>query len=230
MTEKIVNLVVVAHPDDEILGFGGAGAKLAARGEIVQPIILCGSVDARTQRPHDDELAEDIRTANQTVGFAQPLLGNFPNIRINTVPHLELVQFIEEQVVAYRPTRIFTHHPSDLNDDHNMVSRSCMAASRLFQRRADIPALRSLHFMEILSSTDWAFPDERRPFQPNEFVEINEHLETKIAALHCYRKVMRDFPHSRSVETVTGLAALRGSQCGLGYAEAFQTVFSTQLN
>jgi len=39
---KKLNLVVVAHPDDEILGFGAAGNKLAQKGEIVQPIILVG--------------------------------------------------------------------------------------------------------------------------------------------------------------------------------------------
>jgi N-acetylglucosamine malate deacetylase 1 len=44
-----VNLVIVAHPDDEILGYGAAGAKLVAAGEVVQPVILCGNVDARTQ-------------------------------------------------------------------------------------------------------------------------------------------------------------------------------------
>ena len=58
-----VNLVVVAHPDDEILGFGATGAKLVAAGEIVQPIILCGNVDARTQRPTDERLMADIAAA-----------------------------------------------------------------------------------------------------------------------------------------------------------------------
>ena len=40
----MVSLIVVAHPDDEILGFGGTGAKLVQKGEIIQPIILCGNV------------------------------------------------------------------------------------------------------------------------------------------------------------------------------------------
>ena len=39
-----------------------------------------------------------------------------------------------------------------------------------------------------------------------------------------YRGVMRPYPHPRSVEYITGLAAMRGSQWGCNYAEAFQVV------
>ncbi|WP_067675599.1 PIG-L deacetylase family protein [Tsuneonella dongtanensis] len=225
-----VNLVVAAHPDDEILGFGATGAKLAARGETIQPVLLCGHVDARTQRPSDAELAADIVDACRTVGFAQPVLGDFPNIRLNTVPHIELVQFLETQIAAFAPDRIFTHHPGDLNDDHRQVAAACFAATRLFQRRSDLARVRSLHCMEIPSATDWSFPTLGPAFEANEYVGIDDTLDTKLAALACYRKVMRPFPHPRSEEAIRGLAAVRGAECGLGHAEAFQTVFSTWMD
>jgi LmbE family N-acetylglucosaminyl deacetylase len=225
-----VNLVIVSHPDDEILGLGGAGARLAAAGETVQPVILCGSVDARTKRPTDDELFADMSEANRRVGFRQPVLGAFPNIRMNTIDHLSLVQFIEAQVLEFQPHRIFTHHPSDLNDDHKQVCRAAMAAGRLFQRRADVRPLEELLLMEVPSATDWSFPGAGDgTFEPNCFVEIGAFLDLKIEALGCYRNVMRPFPHPRSPEALRGLAAVRGAQSGLGYAEAFQTVFRTNL-
>ena len=37
-------LIVVAHPDDEILGFGGAGSYYSKKGDIILPLILCGEV------------------------------------------------------------------------------------------------------------------------------------------------------------------------------------------
>ena len=225
----MVNLIVVSHPDDEILGFGAAGAALAAAGEKIVPVIISGAVDARTQRPTDEQLHSDIRAANRVVGFEEPVLGAFPNIRMNTVGHLDLVQFIEAQIAAFKPTRIFTHHPGDLNDDHACVARACLAASRLGQRTSDVPMVQSVHYMEILSSTDWAFPTNTLPFQPNLFIEVEGTLEKKIEALSCYRHVMRDFPHPRSREVLTGLAAYRGGQSGLRYAEAFQTVFQRGL-
>ena len=86
----MLNLVVVAHPDDEILGFGAAGAKLVKQGEIVQPIILCGNVDVRHKKPTDEELYRDMCKANNILGFNEPVLGSFPNIRMNNVDHIEI--------------------------------------------------------------------------------------------------------------------------------------------
>ncbi len=224
-----MNLIVVAHPDDEILGFGGVGARLASLGEIVQPVVLSGKVDVRTQRPSDEQLIADMKAANQVVGFQSPVLGSFPNIRMNLVPHLEIVQFIEAQIAEFQPTRIFTHHPADLNNDHDQVSRGCLAASRLFQRRSDIRPLRSILLGEIPSSTDWSFGGIGAPFTPNTYVGIEDFLDRKIEALGCYTNVMRPFPHPRSPEVLRGLAAVRGGESGLRYAEAFQTVFNTEL-
>ena len=222
----MLNLVVVAHPDDEILGFGAAGAKLSSAGELVQPVILCGNVDVRFKRPEDAELYSNILSANRVVGFENPVLGSFPNIRMNNVDHLEIVQFIEQQILKFKPERIFTHHPNDLNDDHVQVSRACLAASRLYQRRSEVPALKALSFMEIPSSTDWGYDFDGRGFMPNHYIEIADEIELKLQALSCYKDVMRDFPHPRSVEAITGLAAYRGAQSNQSYAEAFQTIFA----
>ncbi|MBR8842453.1 PIG-L deacetylase family protein [Pseudoalteromonas sp. JC3] len=223
------NLVVVAHPDDEVLGFGATGAKLVSQGETVQPIILCGNVDVRTHRPSDSELNDDMLEANRILGFNTPILGGLPNIRMNNVDHVEIVQFIEKQILAFKPKRIFTHHPADLNDDHLQVSRACLAASRYYQRRNDIPPLKSLCYMEVLSSTDWGFEATGDMFKANLYVEVTEFIEKKLQALAAYRNVMRDFPHPRSAEVVKGLAAYRGGQSGQIYSEAFQNIFQQEL-
>jgi LmbE family N-acetylglucosaminyl deacetylase len=221
-------LIVVAHPDDEVLGCGATAAALSEAGHEVYCTILCGEADARRHRPQDEELKADTLDALTTVGIEPATPGSFPNIRLNTVPHLELVQFIESAIVETGATTIFTHHPNDLNDDHLHTSRACQAAARLFQRREGVPRLRSLYFMEILSSTDWAFPGVNDAFRPDTFFEIGRSgLERKLEALAAYRGVMRDYPHPRSREALEGLAALRGGQAGMAYAEAFQTAFNT---
>lgn len=167
----------------------------------------------------------DMERAQAVLGFGAPVMGQFPNIRMNTVPHIELVRFIEDAIVATGAQVIFTHHPSDLNDDHVQTSRACMAAARLSQRRSDVAPLKKLYFMEILSSTEWAIASVGDGFKADTFVEAGDWMEAKLKALAAYRGVMRPFPHPRSQEVVKGLAAYRGGQAGLNFAEAFQTAF-----
>jgi LmbE family N-acetylglucosaminyl deacetylase len=220
-------LIVVAHPDDEVLGCGATGAALAHAGHPVRACFLAGRAEARGSRPDGTGLADDTLAAQRELGFGPPIVGAFPNIRLNTVPHIELVQFIENAIREHQPQLLFTHHPRDLNDDHVCTARACMAAARLFQRHADVPPLRRMYFMEILSSTDWAFAGNGAGFDPDTFVAAGPWLERKLAALRAYRGVMRPFPHPRSEEIVRGLAAYRGGQGGVDHAEAFQSALAS---
>lgn len=219
-------LIVVAHPDDEVLGCGATGGALAAAGVSVRACMMCANADARGARPTDADLLADTQRAQRVLGFGEPILGSFPNIRLNTVAHLELVQFIEKAILETGATTVFTHHPGDINDDHLQTARACLAAVRLFQRRSGVPRLRHLYYMEILSSTDWSFPGTGTRFEADTFFEAGAHVDRKIEALRAYRGVVRDFPHPRSEEIVRSLAAYRGGQSGLRHAEAFQTAFT----
>ena len=93
-------LVVVAHPDDEVLGCGGTVASLAARGQDVRSCILSGCAEARSARPNTVTLHDNIKSAHNTLKIKNEVLGDFPNIQFNTVPHLELVRFIESAIVS----------------------------------------------------------------------------------------------------------------------------------
>lgn len=218
-------LVVVAHPDDESLGCGGTLKILADRGHHTEVMFLSGHVSARERRAADDELTADILRAQEALGVKHVRRGDFPNIRMNTVDHLDLVRFIEQGMRDSEADWVFTHHPYDLNDDHRQTSVAAQAAARMSQRGNGGVPLKGLAFMEIPSSTDWQFGSTGRAFEPNAFVEIGgEGLAIKKTACEAYRHVMRPFPHPRSDEVITGMAALRGGQAGARYAEAFQLV------
>ena len=219
-------LVVAAHPDDEVLGFGATAATLAATGREVGSCIVAGNAEARGSRPDTSKLQADTAAASHALGMAEPIVGSFPNIRLNAVPHLDLVEFIEAAIVATGATVVVTHHPSDVNDDHTQVSRACQAAARLPQRRPEMTSVDVLLFMEILSSTEWRAAGAAPPFDPGMYVEVGEAgVAAKLEALSRYEGVMRPYPHPRSEEAVRSLAALRGSESGLDYAEAFQIGF-----
>ena len=220
-----VILSVTAHPDDEVLGFGASAVKWSKKGYKIVNCILSGEADARTFRPELEELKKQTAEAQRIMNCEPPVLYTLPNIKFNTIPHLEIVQLIEEVIQQIKPDFVFTHHPNDLNNDHYHTSIACQAAIRLFQRKP-VKAIKGFFFMEILSSTDWAFPVGNNIFNPNTFVEVGEkNIEIKLKALAAYKGVMRPFPHPRSREVVKGLAAYRGGQAGMQYAESFQCVF-----
>ena len=222
----MIYLTVTAHPDDEILGFGGSAYVLTKQGHIVFNLILSGQVNARVNKPENSVLNEHSFEAQKIVGAQEPIFGSFPNIEFNTVPHLEIVQFIEKYIEILTPDIVLTHHPNDLNNDHFHVSIACQAAVRLFQRK-QLKAIKGFYFMEIPSSTDWAFSFGGQQFKPDTFIEIKEvGLKMKLKALEAYEGVMRPYPHPRSNEVIRAFSVLRGSQVGRNLCESFQTAFN----
>ena len=85
--------------------------------------------------------------------------------------------------------------------------------------------VRGLWYMEVPSCTEWKINSAMVTFNPNCYVEVGkEGVDAKVKALSMCRGVMRPYPHPRSAEFIEGLAAYRGGQWGLMYAEAFEVV------
>ena len=220
-------LFVVAHPDDEALGAGATINKLAKEGHKIAVVTMANHAAARAHI--SATLQDDQAKAFEIIGVQKSYVGDFPNIQMNITPHLKLVQFIESAIEDWKAEVIYTHHPSDTNNDHVVTSYAAQAASRLFQRKPGIPRLKQFIYMEVPSSTEWSFDSSSNRFTPNMFVEIGkEGVDVKLKALSAYAGVMRPYPHPRSEEAIRGLAAYRGVQAGVEYAEAFEGVFRSE--
>ncbi len=219
-------LAVVAHPDDEILGCGATFKKLADQGHRVVSCVLCSEAEARVDKPSREKLATVGERAARIVGISEWIGLKFPNIRFNTVPHLEMVKAIEDVIRRVQPDWIFTHHPNDMNVDHRVSYEATTAAAMLPQRLSSDLAptmVRRVYLFEILSSTDWA-PPLGEAFRPNSFFDVASTFEAKLKALDAFEGALKPFPHSRSRENVRNLANLRGAQAGFELAEAFTLI------
>jgi len=224
----MVNLFVVAHPDDEVLGAGAMIYDLSKKHDV--HVIVLNSVDTTRYLNEAGKLIDDLNKSDKLLGVKKTYLFNYEDSEFHRASHRKMVQDIENVIHKIKPDFIFTHHPGDVNTDHHWTSYACQEAARAFQRgRGYDYRLSGLFFMEVQSSTDWHLNPCADPFAPNYFVEISkEGLDKKIKALEIYENVIRPAPHPRSHESLRALPVLRGSQSGFLLAEAFQAVFITK--
>lgn len=221
-------LFVVAHPDDEVLGAGGLIYNLVKAGKRVRVCYMCSDAKARNTTSNIVSIRDQAINSMKVLGVSKVdlVFGEFDNIKMNVVPHLDIVKFIESVIIDYKPNVVVTHFPDDLNSDHKITSECCDEAIRYFQRNNSDFSIDKYMYMEVLSSTDWV---TRKQFAPNIFYEINEDgLEKKIEALKNYDSAIRDFPHPRSEINIKALATTRGCQSGLFLAESFMIAFEKE--
>jgi N-acetylglucosamine malate deacetylase 1 len=215
-------LVIAAHPDDETLGCGGTMARFAQEGKAVHVAFVADGVGARRANGllEPETLAAHRLAATNAcavLGALPPRFGDFPDNKLDTVPLLEIVQYIEGLISTCRPDTILTHHCGDLNIDHQLVHRAVVTACR---PQAGHPVT-TLLFFETPSSTEWQSPGTGPAFMPNWFVDITGTLDNKIQAAQCYESELRPWPHPRSVLGIEHLACWRGATVGADAAEAF---------
>ncbi len=212
-------LTVAAHPDDETLGAGGTMAWHAARGDTVWVIVLADGASSRHNKV--DQHAECARRACDTLGVERLVMVGLPDQRLDTLSLLDVLTPIEEVIDELQPDVVLTHFMGDVNEDHRLVARATMVATRPVP---GTPVARVCAF-EIPSSTDWAPPIPGSVFAPNLFVDVSSTLDVKLTAMKSYAEAyvseVRPFPHPRSLEALTAYAHRHGAASGLLAAEAF---------
>lgn len=224
MTKRV--LIIAAHPDDEILGCGGAMARHVKAGDMVSTVIVAEGLTSRDETRDADgrkeelsDLADTARKANAIVGVDDVTLVGLPDNRLDSLDRLDLVKVVEKQVQRVRPSIIYTHHRGDVNIDHNCLHAAVVTACRPMPGGHRVERLL---FYEVASSTEWQTPASERGFEPNWFVDIEATLALKLEALKAYDSEMRDWPHARSVKALEYLARWRGANIGVEAAEAFE--------
>lgn len=214
-------LVIAAHPDDELLGAGGALIKHRLAGDSVHALILGAGVLSRVQgsAADRDTLRNESSAAHKVVGFSTATFGDFPDNEYDTISLLKITKYVEDGIRTVKPHVVYTHHEHDLNIDHRITFQAVLTASR----PCNTDAPESLYTFETLSSTEWQSKGAHQ-FCPSTYVDVSEVLLEKQKALACYKSEMRQHPHSRSLEGVKILAQFRGLESGLALAEAFHLV------
>lgn len=224
-------LVVVAHPDDEILACGATIAGLSAAGHECYTLILgegkTSRLDSRDKEMVSDELDElssEIKEANALIGVKKVFTCNFPDNRFDNVDLLDIIKEIEKIKVLVQPEIIYTHHSGDMNIDHQITHQAVLTATRPMAGEC----VKKIYACEVPSATEWNSYSHESVFIPNVFVDVSKTIDVKIDAMNKYKSELREFPHPRSLEYIKKLAEVNGAKVGLKYSENFRLVRSVE--
>lgn len=214
--------MIAAHPDDETLGMGGTIAKLVAAGTHVTVAIVTDGSSA--QHPTNIEARQrrnlQMRDALAILGVQDLIHGTFPDMRLDTIAHIEINNWL---TTVFRQTlcdTVFTHHHGDVNRDHSRIFESTLVAAR------PLPGQRVKRVFSyfVNSSSEWGSIIPNAAFLPTVFVDITETIEIKLSALNAYVDEIRPPPHPRNPDAARARARTLGSEAGVDYAEAFSLV------
>jgi N-acetylglucosamine malate deacetylase 1 len=163
-----------------------------------------------------NERKKASQSVRNLLGINEIFQFDYPDNEMDRVSLIEVVKDIENICNKIRPTIVLTHFDGDLNIDHQIVQRATLTACRPGPKSK----VRMILGFEVLSSTEWAFSNATR-FNPNYYVDITGHINTKVEALSIYKMEMRDSPNSISIYNSKNLAAFRGNTVCVDFAEAF---------
>lgn len=226
-------MVVVAHPDDELLGLGATMHKLIHHTEVTTHVVILGEgltarSDERDVEKWKEELKkhrEDIKAAQKEIGYHSVSIYDFPDNRFDTVALLDIIKVVEKEKSNFNPDIIFTHHGGDVNIDHQRTFESVITACRPMSHEIT----KTIITFETPSGTEWRASTDPRHFIPNLYVEVSEEdIDAKINGMEKYRFEKRDYPHPRSPEALKVHARNVGVTVGCYYAEPFCIVRSIQ--
>ena len=214
-------LIVVAHPDDEILGVGGAARLHVNNGDQVSVLILGKGAAARENISSGafDRLRTETKNAAKIIGFSRVETLDFPDNRFDSIALLDIVRAVEKTLEKTCPKVVYTHHGGDVNVDHQCCFKAVMTACR--PCNAYCP--QKILSFETLSSTEWQLEKNHR-FHPNVYVDIGKVIMDKVKAMEAYESEIRSWPHPRSGQGIKILANYRGLEAGLEYAEGLELV------
>ena len=217
--KKLKHMVVIApHPDDETLGAGGTIARFAAVGVEVSVLIVSGHLPPLYPPAAFETTRREAQEAVAIMGAARVEFLEIPATYVHQKPVAEVNGAIARFVRDANAEWVLLPFP-DRHIDHRTIFDASVVACRPVHPSAP----RTVLAYETLSETHWNVGGIEPAFIPDFYVDISDHIETKVAALKAYASQVHETP-SRSIDACRALAKFRGSQNGCEFAEAFKVV------
>jgi LmbE family N-acetylglucosaminyl deacetylase len=221
MEEKLSILAVVAHPDDMEILCGGTMAKFSKLGHKVNVCHVCDGGKGSKSHNSGELITIRHKEAMESAKLikAETLWAGIPDgeVVLNLDNRIKIIDIIRKS----RPDLILTHSPGDYHVDHINTGKLVFEAIYL----ADLPLFKTknreteklpfLYYMETLGSSN---------FVPEEYVDITDTIDIKIEMMLKMGSQLgwlKEMHNCDAAEYIKTVAAFRGYQSGVKYAEAF---------
>ena len=195
-------------------------ARLVAEGHQVTAAVMTRGWEPLFPESQVEQVRAEARAANGLLGVDVTFV-DLPVTRLNLMPEHELNAALDALVSEQRPDWVFLPHPGDRHEDHRQLFDAALVALRPVRGRDHV---RRIWCYETVSETHWATAQIEPNFEPHTWVDISDHLESKLAAMKLYESQVQPAPGPRSLEAVEALATWRGSVVSMRAAECFVVV------
>lgn len=218
---KMKVLAIGAHPDDIEILCAGTLVRYSREGHEVFMCHLCDGNKGSTEHTSEEitkiRRKEAIESA-KIVG-AVSIWGGLSDGEV--VVDLNARKKVVDVIRQADPDLVITHSPTDYHADHINTSKLVFEAAYLANIKLwesdykPSKKLPYLYYMDTLAGIN---------FQPQEYVDITDTIDTKIEMMLCMQSQLgwlKDMHNSDASEFIKAVAKVRGFQAAVQYAEAF---------
>jgi len=214
-------MVIAAHPDDEILGCGGALLKYASMGyELAWLIATNVSETEGFTKERVESRQLEIADIAKGVPFKKVYKLNFPTTKLDQIPSGNLIGEISKCFMDFKPEIVLVLNRSDAHSDHRVLFEATMACTKSFR----YPFVKKVLMYECISETEFGVTLAENAFLPNYFIDISPFFNRKLELMKIYASELGQHPFPRSEKNIEALATFRGATAGVEYAEAFHLI------
>lgn len=195
-------LVLAPHTDDGELGCGASIAKYVAAGKEVTYLAFSTCSQSLPKNFPADTLEGECREATRMLGVQQVLFFDF-EVRKFSFHRQEILEKLVELNNNLQPETVFVPAQNDVHQDHQVI----YAEGRRAFKQCNL--------------LGYELPWNNTRFAPAYFEKLDEsQVKAKQSALQAYRSQA----HRRYMQPqfMKALAMVRGVQCSVAFAEAFE--------
>ena len=208
-------MVIIAHPDDEVLGCAGLICHLIKNKKQVHVLYLN---QGNTFNNNVEDVKEQSAKVCEYFGCSFDM-ENYDTARFNEYSDVELNNCIKKHVEKFKPDAVITHIANDLHKDHQVVSNAVMICSRYMPNST----IKHVLTMPIISSSEI---NPSFDFTPNLFLDIGDYILNKINAMQFYSVEYEKFKELRGEDGIKGWGRFYGMHINVQYAEGYKLIRS----